>query len=201
MTDVTNTQIPESNEDLVQDELATLKARADQLGIKYHPSISLATLKQKLEAALKDEPEVKEGETAVPSKEKAPEKTQAQLEAEARAKARQDANRLIRIRVTCMNPAKKEWEGEIFTVANAVVGTLSKFVPFNAEDGWHVPYMIYEMIKERKCQIFVDTRDGRGNKIRKGKTISEFAIEVLDPLTEEELHDLAQRQAMAGSIG
>ena len=39
-----------------------------------------------------------------------------------------------------MNPTKKEWEGEIITVSNALVAvTVKKYIPFAAEDGWHVP--------------------------------------------------------------
>ena len=96
-----------------------------------------------------------------------------------------------------MNPAKKEWEGEIFTVSNNAVGTVKRYVPFNTEDGWHVEHILLEQLRERQCQIFVTEKDSRGNKVRKGKLIREFAIEVLDPLTKEELAELAQRQAMA----
>ena len=77
---------------------------------------------------------------------------------------------------------------------------MKKFVPFNADDGWHVPYVIYQQLKERQCQIFQTATDARGNKVRKGKLIKEFAIEVLPPLTKEELEELARRQAMAKAI-
>lgn len=165
------------------DELATLKARADMLGVKYHPSISLEKLREKVNASLAPE----QKEVAVPMVD--------------RAELQRKASELVRIRVTCMNPAKKEWEGEIFTVGNSVVGTFKKYVPFNADEGWHVPRIIYEQIKARECQIFVTVKGPRGNTTRKGKLIKEFAIEVLDPLTEEELRDLAQRQAMSQSVG
>jgi hypothetical protein len=39
--------------------------------------------------------------------------------------------------------------------------------------------------------------DQRGNKVRRGRLIAEFAIEELSPLSEKELKELAQRQAMA----
>ena len=113
----------------------------------------------------------------------------------------QEATKLVRIRVTCMNPAKKEWEGEIITVGNAGVGTYKKYIPFNADEGWHVPNIIYQALQERQCQVFVSSKTKNGVTIRQGKLIKEFAIEVLPPLTEEELKDLAQRQAMAKSIG
>ena len=168
----------------VVDELTALKARADMMGVKYHPSISLEKLKEKITAHMnagEDKP------TAEPEMD--------------RAALQKSASELMRIRVTCMNPAKKEWEGEIFTVGNSVVGTFKKYVPFNADEGWHVPRIIYEQLKDRECQVFTTVRDSRGNSTRKGKLIKEFAIEVLPNLTEEEIKELAQRQAMAKSVG
>ena len=168
----------------VVDELTALKARADMMGVKYHPSISLEKLKEKITAHMNA------GE----------DKPVAEPEMD-RAALQKSASELMRIRVTCMNPAKKEWEGEIFTVGNAVVGTFKKYVPFNADKGWHVPRIIYEQLKDRECQVFTTVRDSRGNSTRKGKLIKEFAIEILPNLTEEEIKELAQRQAMAKSVG
>ena len=168
----------------VVDELTALKARADMMGVKYHPSISLEKLKETITAHMnagEDKP------TAEPEMD--------------RAALQKSASELMRIRVTCMNPAKKEWEGEIFTVGNSVVGTFKKYVPFNADEGWHVPRIIYEQLKDRECQVFTTVRDSRGNSTRKGKLIKEFAIEILPNLTEEEIKELAQRQAMAKSVG
>ena len=73
-------------------------------------------------------------------------------------------------------------------------------MPFNADAGWHVPRIIYQQLAERQCQIFTTVTDSRGNKSRKGKLIREFAIEMMPNLTPAELHELAQRQAMAKAI-
>lgn len=173
----------------VTDELAMLKARADLLGVQYHPSIGVEKLREKVSAAMEDSEEVKKPDP------------KGDPESDRRAKLQAEASKLVRIRVTCMNPAKREWEGEIFTVGNSVVGTFKKFVPFNADEGWHVPQIMLDMIKSRECQIFTSEKDGRGNTIRKSKLIKEFAVEELPALTEDELKDLAQRQAMARSIG
>lgn len=177
----------------VQDELTTLKARADMLGVKYHPSISAEKLRDKITAAMSDkpEPEEKPEVAAEPKVESAHAK---------RLRLKQEAMALVRIRVTCMNPAKKEWEGELFTAGNAAVGSVTKYVPFNADEGWHVPRIIYNQIVNRMCQTFVNAKTAHGVTMRKGKLIREFAVEVLPPLTKEELHELAQRQAMAKSI-
>lgn len=178
-----------------QDELAALKARADMMGVSYHPSIGLEKLRDKVNAAI-------EGKPAEEPKADAPVVAAAGGETEGQriSRLKKEASKLVRIRVTCMNPAKKEWEGEIFSIGNAVVGSFTKYVPFNTEDGWHVPHMMYQMIMDRQCQVFHTVTDSRGNKTRRGKLIKEFSVEVLPPLTQEELHDLAQRQAMSNSI-
>lgn len=196
MTDETN--LNEENQDaevVVQDELEALKARANLLGVKFHPSISLEKLREKVNAAVTSDGAAASEEGAKASKEPKQETI-----GEKRKRLKAEALKLVRIRLTCLNPAKKEWEGEIITVGNSLIGSVKKFVPFNADDGWHVPHVIYQQLKERQCQIFYTATDARGNKVRKGKLIKEFAIEVLPPLTKEELDELARRQAMAKAI-
>jgi len=172
------------------DELSALKVRADLLGVKYHPSISLEKLREKVNASMVEEQPKPEVPVAVVEEETV---------AQRRLRKRREANELIRIRVTCMNPAKKEWEGELFTAGNSLVGSFTKFVPFNADDGWHVPRIILNQIQERSCQVFTSIRDERGNSTRKGKLIREFAVEVMPSLTTKELNELARRQAMTKS--
>lgn len=184
------------DQEVIQDELAALKVRADLMGLAYHPSIGLEKLRVKVEDALSDTPDKVEA-GVLPTSLGLPHIESAD---EFRGRKLKEAAELVRIRLSCMNPNKKDWAGEIITTGNAVVGTFAKYVPFNAEEGWHVPRIIYEQLLDRKCQIFVTTRDGKGNSIRKGKLIREFAIEVLAPLTMEELKDLAQRQALANAI-
>lgn len=188
----------DDNEDLAsmitpEAELASLKTRAELLGVKFHPSISVEKLREKITAALvTDAPAAVE--PVVPTE--ATEETLTQR----RFRKKREANTLIRIRVTCMNPAKKDWQGEIFTCGNSLVGSFTKYVPFNADEGWHVPSMIVDQIKERQCQIFVPVKDARGNTMRKGKMIKEFAIEVMPDLTPDELAELARRQALSKAI-
>lgn len=181
------------NEDVLEmpDELTSLKARADLLGLSYHPSIGLDKLRDKVANAIAGTKEEAEPEEVVAVPESV---------LDERTRLRNEALELVRIRVACMNPNKKEWDGELFTVGNTLIGTQKKFVPFNNEEGWHVPRIIYNMLVERECQIFVSQRDTRGNTVRKPKLIKEFAVEVLPNLTVEELEELARRQAMAKSI-
>jgi len=194
------------------DELTLLKQRAKTMGITHHPSIGIEKLKEKINAKLEgdniaDAIHEKQLENTAHLQNTRSEQIETPAQKALREKRvkegmqRKKATRMIRVRVANMNPNKKEWEGEIFTVSNRVVGTIKKYVPYNNESGWHIPYMLYLMLKEKDCQVFHTTKGPRGNKIRKGKLIKEFAIEVLPPLTMEELKDLATQQAMAGTVG
>jgi len=196
MSEVTPTEVSNQEpESTPQDQLKLLKARADLLGVKYHPNIGIDNLKERIAAKMSGEvkPEPKEPVklTNIPGT-KVKETTLTKTN-----RLRRESAKLIRIRVSCMNPNKREWEGEIFTVSNSVVGTHKKYVPFNAEEGWHVPKLICTAIQERKCTVFKTVKNGRGDKVRKPYSIKEFSVEILDPLTIGEIQDLAQRQAMA----
>lgn len=177
------------SDEIQTDELALLKTKADRLGIQYHPSIGVEKLREKINAAMTEEPEVPVVVQPVVN------------EQDVKRSLMNEANKLIRVRITCMNPTKKDWEGELFTVSNSVVGTQKRYVPFNAPDGWHVPQMMLNMIQERQCQVFYNEKSKLGTTVRKGKLIKEFAVEILNPLTREELKDLAQQQAMANRVG
>lgn len=186
-----------SDTDLHQDELASLKARADRLGISYHPSIGLEKLRAKVAEAMSDEPAA----PAASADAAAPVAAAKETENQKRKRLKNEALALVRIRLTCMNPMKKEWPGEIFTTGNASVGTIKKFIPFTgADEGWHVPKMMYEQLLARQCQVFYTEKTKNGVGVRRGKLIREFAIEVLPMLTQPELDELARRQAMSQAI-
>lgn len=197
-------------------ELDLLKERANIMGLSYHPSIGPDKLKAKIEDKLNENKNVTAAEGADDPVLGAPDNAMqinqatvliagkpatAETRPQKVARLRKEALRLIRCRVTCMNPNKRDWEGEVITVSNSFVGTERKYVPFNAEEGWHVPHIIFEQLQQRQCQVFYTQRDrGTGAKKRMSKLIKEFAIEVLPPLTRDELKDLALRQASEGTI-
>jgi len=186
------------NENTVEDlpnELEVLKNRADKMGIKYHPNIGVEKLREKVNGIL-EENNVTTGLQNTSSDFM----THEQYSKKSFGDRKKRASSLIRINVMNMNPNKKEWAGEIISAGSAKLGTFKKYVLFNTDDGWHVPYIIYEAMKERKCSVFTTVKDHLGNKVRKAKQIPEFNIQVLPPLTKEELKELAQRQAMSGSI-
>ena len=173
--------------EIQEDELTVLKRQADIMGVRYHPSIGVEALRAKLEEArAKTENEDRAKNAAVNQLKSA--------EAE-KLKRIRAARELVRVRITCMNPLKKEYEGEIFSVGNSEIPTITKFVQFERE--YHVPRIMLNMIRNRKYQTFFEERTPNGGKVKRGKLVREYAIEELPPLTATELQELKQRQLMA----
>lgn len=192
-------QQPDVNEEeeVQVDELTLLKRRADKLGVSYSNNIGLETLKERVAKAMEGnkEPEAQEeaeGESA--------DKVQSLVEL--RAEKRKEAMKLIRIRYTNMNSRKKDVPGEFFTVANGIVGTIRRYVPYGeaAENGWHVENAIYKMMKRRTFTTTVTKRDDKGRPYNTSVERKEFAIEVLDPMTKEQLEQLAKDQRASGRV-
>lgn len=193
----------QGNEDTVNDiampsELEVLKQRATLMNIKFSNNISVEKLREKIEAAqVKDEPVVEAAVNPLGANQDSGVKKMTLGQ-----KIRAEQTRLIRVRIQNLDPKKKDLPGEIITVANEYMGTVRKFVPFGevTDNGYHIPYCIYEFLKERKF-INITTRKGKnGLPDIRATEAREFSIEVLPPLTEAELAQLAQAQIAAGSL-
>lgn len=187
-----------------RDELTLLKKRATQMGISFSPNIGIETLKKKINDRLEgiSAAEIENAYSESDFSEKpVRELTAAEKRNAEKKRLRLEALKLVRIRVTCLNPQKKDLQGEILTVANEIVGTVRRYVPFNGQP-WHVEQILFDMMKSRKFLDIRTTRDPKNNSamIVKKVFVPEFAIEVLPPLTKEELQKLAANQAAAGSI-
>lgn len=194
----------QGNEDTVNDiampdELTVLKQRATLMNIQFSNNIGVEALRKKIEAAqVSDEPEVTVEETVNPlgdTPEPAKKMTLGQ-------KIRQEQLKLVRVRIQNLDPKKKDLPGEIITVANEYMGTVRKFVPFGeaTDDGYHIPYCIYEFLKNRKFQNIRVLKGKNGQPRIEQSWIREFSIEVLPQLTQEELNRLAAAQIAAGSL-
>lgn len=209
MSDVT--QEAEGREDgstpaVAFDELSLLKQRADIMGIKYHPNIGIKKLKdmieEKKEAPVTPvvyDPYAGEEAATIQAAQAAGDTfTQPQRETttQVNMRLRQEALKLVRIRVTNMNPLMGNLKGEIVSVGNAQIGFIKKYVPYNAEAGWHVPQIVLNQLQQKKFMTHYEVKVGN-KKIKKHRLVPELAIEILPPLTAKELQDLKQRQLMA----
>lgn len=190
------------------DEKTLLKQRAKMLGIDFGNNISVETLKAKIEEKLsgveaKVAAEINPLGSTDDSEEDLAKLTPEQRMMRLRKKIREEQLKLVRLRVTCMDPKKSDLPGEIFTIANEYLGTVAKFVPFGeaTDNGYHVPFCIYTMMNERKF-LNIRTRKDRktGQTIVEHQWAKEFALEVLPQMTPEELKQLATAQIAAGSL-
>ena len=110
---------------------------------------------------------------------------------------KRNCGRLVRCRITCMNPNKKNWTGEIVSVGSSRVGTFKKMIPLDSDEPYHIPKIIFDHLKERKCAIRHTRKTPDGREHVDVKMVNEFSLDVLPPLTVTELEDLRKRQAMA----
>lgn len=191
------------------EERAALMARADLMGIDYHPNIGLDKLRERVNAKLSGDAEPAKAEAA-----KAPVQAQDEEVISVRPKTRDeklqdvrtavynDAMALVRCKITNLNPRKRELKGELITVANKFIGKVTKFIPFGEEsdEGYHIPKVIYDDLVGREYQdIRTVEKNGKIQVIR--RMAREYSVEILPPLTEEELQELALKQAAAERLG
>ena len=188
-------------------ELDMLKSRAKLMGITFSNNIGLDALKAKIEEH-KQASEAKT-QTQAPAQidEQQPEvqtenQTKKTKTLSLRAHLQKEKMKLVRLRITNLDPKKKDLPGEILTVGNEYLGTVRKFVPFGeaTDNGYHVPYCLYELMRDRKF-LSIKTRKGpKGQTIVEQQMVREFALEILPPLTEAELARLSAAQLSAGGV-
>lgn len=214
---------PKTQAELEAEELASLKKRAQMMGLTVSNNISIPTLKAKIqekidndskpaEAPVKQpnpladtavEQRVAEARQAEPEQAVEADPNRVETKMERRARILAENMRLVRIRVTNLDPKKKDLQGEILTVANEIIGSVKKFIPYGeaTDNGYHVPYVLLKAMQKRRFLDVRTRRDPRtGTNIVEQRWVREFAIEILDPLTEQELRELATAQVAAGSL-
>lgn len=188
-------------------ELDMLKSRAKLMGITFSNNIGVDALKTKIEEH-KQASETKTQTQALDQTNE--EQPEAQTENQKkktktislRTHLQKEKMKLVRLRITNLDPKKKDLPGEILTTGNEYLGTVRKFVPFGeaTDNGYHVPYCLYEMMRDRKF-LSIKTRKGpKGQTIVEQQMVREFALEILPPLTEAELARLSAAQLSAGGV-
>lgn len=207
------------------DELEHLKAKAKVMNISHSGNIGVDALRAKINAKLAGEADntnddghpnqpnpLEMGAKAIDEEiaREERESIQRALEAEKpvqvmslRQYMMKEQLKLVRCRVTNLDPKKKDLPGEIFTVANEYLGTVRKFIPFGeaTDGGFHIPQCIFNFMESRKFVSITSKKDRATGQITvSNRDVREFALEIMDPLTDEELRELATAQLAAGSV-
>lgn len=186
-----NEQIVQEAAIFEKDLKEKLRENGKLLGVTFSPNEGVASMVNKLKEAREQvlqEPLVPD--VTVPVDER-------KAELDARKALRMEMTKLVRVQIACLNPAKSELPGEIFTVHNDVVGTQKKFVPYNeAGESYHIPYFLYKFLKRKKYLQIVPPPKG-ARTAATTKMVPEFSITILEPLTQAELKELARAQGAA----
>ena len=196
---------PNADEQAV-DELTLLKERAKVMGIPFSNNISLETLRKRVADKMEGKDEAPEVNALTGDPEIAQAMAAKPLNQQANAVALRKLMhatqmRLVRVRITNMDPKKKDLPGEIWTVANEYLGTVRKFVPYGeqTDDGFHIPYCLYRLLDSKRFLHIRDVKDRTTGVVRQDKVwAKEFSLDVLPTLTPGELDRLAAAQAAAG---
>lgn len=128
-------------------------------------------------------------------------------EVEKRAIVRAKAMRLHRVRIHNLDPQDSAVPGAIKTVYNKYCGKVSKYIPYGEENeyGYHVPEILLNALREEKYTMRKEVKQ-RGQVssfgVKQYKTVlmPKFNIEMLPPLSKDEISGLAQDQKARGAI-
>ena len=169
----------------VIDELSMLKQRADLMGIKYAPNISLETLKERVNKAMADEesdPKIQSSavDAGVPNDPYAVERTH--------------QSALVRVIVVCHDPSKNHLESELLAVENNLVR--DKRVVFFGKE-WHITRALLESLRDRKYQAFRKLKTSQG-EVHKPYLVPAYSIQELTPLSDNEIAQIARKQLADG---
>ena len=191
MSDVQNNPVAPTEADQA---IASLKKQADRLGVTYKSNTSIATLQKAIKDKL-DAPIGGEDSSPVESAQGATVQPVGQS-----IQAYQDeALKLIRVIITPMESTKaSNLENELFCAGNSVIGTVKRVITFG--EPWHVEQILLNTIKEKKYQMFVTKKNAQGVTLTSAKLVPAYSIAYLDPLTEEEIDQLADRQIRTRSL-
>lgn len=185
-------QMTEAEEYKLKEEL---KAQATQYGIPFGPNSGIKALKEKIAEYKANNPDWNKKEALSANAVRVPVPESEYLAPHViKERHIKKLSRLVRVRITCMNAAKTAWQGEIFTFANNNL-TLRRMVPFKQET--HVEEGILQVIRERKYRPPIQTKKKTTTNARAASMLPEFAIEVLPPLSQDELKGLAEQQLAA----
>ena len=190
--------------DRMEDE--DIRAELESHGISLHHKTGSEKLKNTLKEVLAGTYKVSaEEDTAPTEKAVVPPNSVKKLTPKEHLKKltkEQRALRMQRIVVSPNDPLMSSYNGLIFTVGSSSVNKgrmIKKYVPFNNDDGWHVPQIIIDQIEAAEMQKFKQVTLPNGEKTLQPYITKKFNVQILPPLTKEEMEQLAAAQKSRGA--
>ena len=184
-----------------------VKQELKDYGVQVHHKTGLVKLSELL-ADVRENPTTVTQEVPAevsvkdrPYKDGLPDASNAAIEAASKhfeLSPQQSAMKLVRVVVTPNDPLMTAYPGLIFTVGASGINKgqmVKKFVPFNNEEGWHVPNIILQQIEHAEMQKFKTVTMPNGEKQLEPYITKKFNVRILDPLTPAEMDRLTASQA------
>ena len=207
MTDnkeVNEIDMGDDNVDMAQLEktalLNQMKVQADLLGVTYAANIGLETLSERVRAYKEAAGQIAVEEATAPVPDNsAILSTSAGLAVPADIEAQYaifHAKQIVRVSITCVNPAKSELESDLYTIFSSSIGRVSQVIPYQAPNGHHMPRCLVDFLRAKTFTSFKPSniKAGENGCDREHFDTPEFIIRDLPPLTAEEYNRIVQRQ-------
>jgi len=180
-------------------DIEDVKAELTGRDIKIHHKTSEKKLRETLQA------DVDKNDAGVPAEVESspvePSKAKVKAKKAPAMTLEQKCMHLKRIIVTPNDPELSGHAGLVFTVMVSAVNNgkaIKKYVPFNNEEGWHVPNVIVNQIANADMQKFKSVKAPNGDTVLQPYQAKKFNVQVLPDLTQKEIDKLAASQAARG---
>jgi len=162
-------------------EIELLKTQADILGLDYKGNVSAKALRKQIMDLLLSESD--DNDKSISNKD--------------RVTLEKESGKLIRAVVMPVAAHMRDYQGQLFSVGNSVINTISKYILFNSE--FHIPNIILEHIEAQEMQYFT-TKRVNGRDVRESKMAKAFNVTRLPTLTKEELIELGRSQENRNAV-
>jgi hypothetical protein len=115
---------------------------------------------------------------------------------------KKEVNALVRVNISEINPSQeaKDIDNAYYTVSwgNTAIGMHHTKVPLNTD--WHIPVGCYRNLQQATLTSSLQPKKGSTIAVF-SKPRKRFDVRILDPLTSEEIADIAKQQALLQTTG
>lgn len=166
--------------DTTKTELEQLKAQADEMGLVYAKNVTTKTLKNMIARELL--------------------KQSGEDDSEEIKQVENENLKLRHVIITPMDSLKRGMSHETFSVGNAVLGTITRVVPFGQP--WLIEQALYNHIKEKEFHLMTTVKDTMNplKETVESRLVPAYTIQDLPLPTEAEIAELAKRQAARDAV-
>ena len=181
--------------DIENMDIEDVKAELTGRGIKMHHKTNAIKLRKTLQD------DVDKNDTKVPVEVKSSPVKPAKVKKKPEMTLEEKCLHLKRIIVIPNDPEMSGHSGQIFTVIVSAVNNgkaIKKYVPFNNEEGWHVPNIIVNQIANAEMQKFKSVKTHNGETVLQPYQAKKYNVQVLPDLSQKEIDKLATSQSARG---